>query len=319
MPNSWPYETASRIPLPDRGEAPEPALDRPASPPRTTRWLLSFGYDGTAFAGWARQPGLRTVEGEILRGLERTGVSPGPSTAGLRVASRTDRGVSARANALTLESDLAGEPLLRALNGIAPEIFFTAASRVASDFRVRSPHTRTYRYFEAPGFRSLSRWRAGARLFEGPVDVRSFGRGFPASAPVSRTVDAVAIRRIGRGLRIEVTARSFVWGMVRKMVAALRELDAERLSVERLTAAIEGRERLTLPMAEPEPLVLWEVKYSVPWDHRAPRPTRAQLRRAELERRALWCRARVLDSISGATPGLKRHGAAADGSGEASH
>ena len=36
---------------------------------------LSLEYDGTGFAGWAAQPGLRTVEGELRKALE--GMKPG--------------------------------------------------------------------------------------------------------------------------------------------------------------------------------------------------------------------------------------------------
>ncbi len=61
------------------------------------RLRLDLGYDGSAFSGWARQPGLRTVQGEleaalatVLRG--RDGV-PDPPT--LTVAGRTDAGVHA--------------------------------------------------------------------------------------------------------------------------------------------------------------------------------------------------------------------------------
>ncbi|MCI4322345.1 MAG: hypothetical protein L3K05_08590, partial [Thermoplasmata archaeon] len=65
------------------------------------------------------------------------------------MASRTDRGVSARGNALALTSPLPGAGLLRALNGLRPEIFFTAATEVEEAFRPRAARSRTYRYWEA--------------------------------------------------------------------------------------------------------------------------------------------------------------------------
>ena len=61
------------------------------------RLRLDLGYDGSAFAGWARQPGLRTVQdelesalGTVVRGRD---VLPGRPT--LTVAGRTDSGVHA--------------------------------------------------------------------------------------------------------------------------------------------------------------------------------------------------------------------------------
>jgi len=34
-----------------------------------TRFRIDLAYDGTDFAGWAKQPNLRTVQGEILKAL----------------------------------------------------------------------------------------------------------------------------------------------------------------------------------------------------------------------------------------------------------
>ncbi|MEV1248072.1 tRNA pseudouridine synthase A [Nonomuraea sp. NPDC050022] len=58
------------------------------------RLRLDLGYDGTDFSGWARQPGLRTVQGEIERALGRILRLAEPPA--LTVAGRTDAGVHAR-------------------------------------------------------------------------------------------------------------------------------------------------------------------------------------------------------------------------------
>ena len=57
------------------------------------RLRLDLAYDGTDFHGWAAQPGLRTVEGELSAGL--TTVLRLPEPARLTVAGRTDAGVHA--------------------------------------------------------------------------------------------------------------------------------------------------------------------------------------------------------------------------------
>ena len=58
------------------------------------RLRLDLGYDGTAFSGWARQPGLRTVQGELETALATVLRMPEPPR--LTVAGRTDAGVHAR-------------------------------------------------------------------------------------------------------------------------------------------------------------------------------------------------------------------------------
>jgi tRNA pseudouridine38-40 synthase len=218
---------------------------------------------------------------------------------GIDVASRTDRGVSARGNALRLDSALAAAPLLRALNGISPEIFFTALTRVPESFRVRRATRRVYRYFEPASSGDAGRRSRAARLFAGSIDVRSFGRGIPSGAPSLREVESLTVAKQGDFLVTEIRARSFVWGMVRKVVSALREHDAGRLSLERLESALRGRVRLALPLSEPEGLVLWDVEYPLEWEQRWSGPNRRQVAQARTTAERLQIRSEVLRSLSG--------------------
>lgn len=263
------------------------------------RWLIRFGYDGGGFAGWARQPGARTVEGEVREGIERCGIAESAEAAGLSIASRTDRGVSARANALTLSSPLPGAALLRALNGISPEIVFRAATPVSAGFDPRHAAGRWYRYFQSGEGRSLRTWRQHLPLLTGRLDVRSFGRGLPADRPTWRDVDLLSVTSRGRWLIVDIRARSFVWGMVRKIVATLRGLEDGTIGAEEVRRAARGERRLTVPLAEPEPLVLWEVRYPVRWQYRSPGPTRHQARYGGAEIARAEVRSRILAELYG--------------------
>jgi tRNA pseudouridine38-40 synthase len=261
----------------------------------TARYLVRFGYDGTAFHGWARQPGLRSVEEDIRLGALRAGIIQSAALGGLEVASRTDRGVSARGNALGITSSLPPESLLRALNGIAPEIFFTALAPLSESIRVRRPIRRTYRYFQESRSAHRERWEEGAKLFEGEIDVRSFGRAIPSEAPRWRTIEGVRVTSRDDRIVVEIQAPSFVWGMVRKIVAALREVDAGRLSLAQLATAVRGETRLTFPLAEPEALVLWEVEYPLRWSHFWTGPNRHQRGYLDKVRWGVWNRTQLLE------------------------
>jgi tRNA pseudouridine(38-40) synthase len=203
---------------------------------------------------------------------------------------------------LLLTSPLSGAALLRALNGVNDEIFFSAARNVPAGFSVRTAKSRWYRYFEPSDGRDLDRWKAAAALFHEYVDVRSFGRDIPSDAPVWRKIDRVTVSKGGEVIRVDLRAPSFVWREVRKIVAALRSYDRGAVAITDLKEAIEGRRRLTLPLAEPERLVLWEVQYDEDWEVRAHASEGPYLQAAVMAREAAQVRGAILDAL---WPGLE--------------
>src|SRR3954452_2248600 len=106
---------------------------------------LDIEYDGAGFRGWARQPGLRTVQGELETALATVLREP----VELTVAGRTDTGVHALGQVASFET--AAEPpgdLMRRLNGLAPDdVAVTGAAVVAEGFNARhDARARSYRY-----------------------------------------------------------------------------------------------------------------------------------------------------------------------------
>lgn len=225
------------------------------------------------------------------------------------MASRTDRGVSARGNALLLVSDLTGSALLRTLNGLVPEIFFTHAREVGPAFLPRRAVGRTYRYLEPAAGHDLAQWRAWAGGFVGTFDVRSFGRGLAGDKPARRTLDRFSITPEGEWLIVEVAGPGFVWGMVRKLIGALRALQDGEITEGQLAAARRGGRRLAVPLAEPEGLILWEVHYPTPWEVESPGWNRPQRRYWESVRLAAIRRQEIVTRLAGArTPTPYPHG-----------
>jgi tRNA pseudouridine38-40 synthase len=108
-------------------------------------YRLTIAYDGTPFAGWAAQPGFRTVQGELEAALERILSKP----AALTVAGRTDAGVHAWGQVASLE--LGGAPpdgLAHRLNAVLPaEIVVIEAREAPEGFDARrDARSRTYCY-----------------------------------------------------------------------------------------------------------------------------------------------------------------------------
>src|SRR5690606_35427937 len=125
---------------------------------RMPRIRLDIAYDGTGFSGWARQPGLRTVQGVLESALETVFREP----IRLVVAGRTDAGVHALGQVAHADVDaerLAGLSRRRQLvpslvaskhNGIAglrSDVVVTRSTIAPEGFDARfSPLWRRYRY-----------------------------------------------------------------------------------------------------------------------------------------------------------------------------
>ena len=142
----------------------------------TARLLLE--YDGTDWAGWARQPGMRTVQGALEDALA---LVLGRDVA-LTVAGRTDAGVHARGQVASHEGDPA---TAGSLNGVLPgdvRVLRSEPTPEGFDAR-RDARSRTYRY----------------RVLTGPV-ARVFerGRALHWRLPLDRAgLDACAALLIG--------------------------------------------------------------------------------------------------------------------------
>jgi tRNA pseudouridine38-40 synthase len=108
---------------------------------------LTIEYDGTGFAGWARQPGERTVQEELERALRKVLGETAQDGAPLKltVAGRTDRGVHAWAQVASYAHE-AVDPLR--LNGlIGEDVAVLAAEPMHDGFDARRDATsRTYCY-----------------------------------------------------------------------------------------------------------------------------------------------------------------------------
>jgi tRNA pseudouridine38-40 synthase len=217
----------------------EPAF--PAGGGGLVRLRLDLGYDGTGFAGWARQPGLRTVQQvleEALGTLFRVPRVP------VVVAGRTDAGVHASGQVChcdvpAADWDVLRERVVRRLAGLLPpDVRVHAVTEVPAAFDARfGALWRRYRYricdadYGVPALRRLDTagWkraldatamhRAGQQLL-GLHDYAAFCRRRRGASTV-RQLQRLVVQRTGDLIEIEVQADAFCHSMVRSLVGAL--------------------------------------------------------------------------------------------------
>lgn len=252
--------------------------------PGTVRLRIDLSYDGSAFSGWAAQPGRRTVEDVTAAALGR--VLRLPSSPRLTVAGRTDAGVHARGQVAHLDvpatawSDTAGriasrlagvlpaDVRVRAM-GAAPAGFdarFSAlwrryAYRVCDDETAADPLRRheTLWHFRRLDLAAMNQ---AAACCLGEHDFAAFCRRREGATTV-RTLRTLAWHRDDHGTATAtVVADAFCHNMVRSLVGALLAVGEGRRPPDWPAAVLAAAVRdPAVRVVPPHGLCLEEVGY----------------------------------------------------------
>lgn len=238
---------------------------------------LDIAYDGSGFRGYARQPGQRTIQGDIESALETLfGEMPETSVAG-----RTDAGVHARGQVVSFnhEGEIDFAELTRSLNGlVGPEISVFSASPAPQAFDARfSATSRRYRYLIDPGAAPdpLTRgyvWHAGRGLdfddmeaagqaFIGEHDFTSFCRSVEGKSNVRRITELHWDHSDGL-LAMWIAANAFCHQMVRAIVGHLYDIGRGFADRDSVPEVIGARDRAAVATVAPaHGLTLWSVGF----------------------------------------------------------
>jgi tRNA pseudouridine38-40 synthase len=239
-----------------------------------TTWRLDVAYQGTAYRGWAKQPGHPSVEG-LLEGAVATVIR---EPVRLSVAGRTDAGVHAWAQVVSFTCAGPGpapERLRLSLNALLPpDVAVLRASPAPAGFVAREAASRSYRYdvWETPV--KPVREREYVWVVRGALDGAALRaaatallgrRDFAALTP-SAHLYHTCVREVtdaawtddgptpdgeGRRWHFDVTAGSFLHNMVRVAVGSMVDVAQGRMSEEEFEAALASGERRRMGRTAP--------------------------------------------------------------------
>jgi len=218
---------------------------------------LKIAYDGRLFHGHQRQPDARTVEGECIAAAKSAGLFSDSQEAFFRSASRTDRGVSAIGNVIAFDTDLPPDAVVGALNDCAHDVWAWAYAIVPAGFHPRHATERWYRYHVFEDL-PIDKLREAGAEFVGAHDLRSFTTD-PPESPLP--IGLVAVRRNRDATVIDVRARSFRRGMIRRIVAAMVAYARQETPLGTIQRALHGQYH-DFGMMPPEPLFLMDIRYN---------------------------------------------------------
>jgi tRNA pseudouridine38-40 synthase len=256
-----------------------------AAPPSVEPTVaLTVAYDGVNFAGFARQPGQRTVQGELEQALSIALRRP----VAIVGAGRTDAGVHALGQVVSFshpDPDLDARALRRSLNALVGDGISVREVRSAQPgFSARFDAVRReYRYRIVAGgvpplfARDVAWWtpreldvdvmREAATHLLGERDFKSFCLTEAAEGKRTfRRMDAIELAteaHLGEEcLVVRVVGNAFLRSMVRVVVGTLVEVGAGRREPGWVAEALAACDRTASgPTAPAHGLTFWHVEY----------------------------------------------------------
>jgi tRNA pseudouridine38-40 synthase len=243
------------------------------------RLRIDLAYDGSNFAGWAKQPDRRTVQ-ECVEQALATVSQITPETI---VAGRTDAGVHATGQVIhvDLPETLGLDDLVYKLNrlldedirihkvSIAPEAFharFSALRRyyrykILDDNKVLDPLDRLdvsswYRPLDCEVMNKTS------ALLLGEHDFAAFCK-YREGATTIRTLEKYEWKRSPEGFLVaDIVADAFCYSMVRNLVGAVVCVADGRFDPEWIVGVLNNKERVSDSLVFPSRgLTLYQVDY----------------------------------------------------------
>lgn len=257
--------------------------------------LLTMEYDGTSFSGWQRQPGKRTVQGELERALSIVCKCP----VQLNGTSRTDAGVHALGQKASFKGDFgipteripiaANNLLAGGMNamGKVGDLRILSAEEMPENFHARfDAKGKKYiykilncqelkifsrnQYYHIKKELNLDAMKRAASFIVGTHDFKCFqAAGGEEKRTTVRTIYGISIEEgiteVGlRTIQLEVKGDGFLYNMVRIITGTLVEVGLGKLEPEALLYIMEAKDRREAGhTAPPQGLYLAKIYYNL--------------------------------------------------------
>jgi len=242
------------------------------------RYRARLLYDGTDFHGSQYQPDVRTVQGELEKGLRKLDWS---GTA-VKFAGRTDAGVHASGQVIAFDHkwNHTEEDLARALNAVLPEDMAAGdVAQVRRDFEPRyDALARTYRYqircspvrnplLDRYAWRvwpevNLKSMNSAASALVGKHDFAAFGSPHQPGGSTIRKIESAVWVETDPLCEFILVGNAFLYHMVRHIVQVLVEIGQGKLSAAAVADYLENPDGPSAPgLAPARGLRLDKVSY----------------------------------------------------------
>jgi len=227
------------------------------------RIALKIAYNGTRFHGYARQPKVNTVEGELLSFLKGNGCFADETKARIRTASRTDKGVSALGNVVAFYTELQKKQVVQICKKKLDDILVYGFAEVDDDFYPRHARQRIYRYHLSADENDIKQLPHVAALFTGEHNFRNFARLEQGKNPI-RVIDSIVFSETNGFVVADFYAQNFLWNQIRRIVSAWKKYSQGKITLRQISDALHHPEqKVDFGVAPPEPLILMDVIYDV--------------------------------------------------------
>ena len=231
------------------------------------RVAIKFAYDGKKFNGYARQPNLKTIEGELINSLVKYGFIENAKDSYFRSASRTDKDVSALCNVVAFNTDVSKKNILQTLSNEFSSIIVYGIKEVDLEFNPRHARLRQYRYYLPVVNLDMEKIFSTSACFTGEHDFTNFAKLESFKNPV-RTVNNIIFTLEDNFLIVDFCARTFLWHQIRRIMSALIKVGNGKLEKEQIIVALDNPDKkVDFGLASAEPLVLSDIFYDFDFEY----------------------------------------------------